>query len=283
MGCYMAGKNSSSSGRTDSEIQYMELISKVKQLEERETNKTDLGLNLPIWANDKRGVPNSLLRSALFSAVQSKDRQFLKDKIVFSQQGIVIEYTGRQLNQDDLMVWETLVHLVKNESIGTEFKFTANFLLKEMGLSIGAESYDTLNETMFRLVQGALKVSYMNREYAGSLINAYALDKSTTVYDVSLNPRMINLYDCNQWTAINWAVQKRLKRKPLAQYLFTFYSTHKKPLPMKVETILALSGSRSKIVSQFKKRLIVALDQLVNEKFLISYDIVNNLVSVKRS
>jgi len=269
--------------RTDSEVQYMDLLARARAIEEREVNKHHLAVQLPIWSNDKRGVPNSLLRSALFSGIQSKDRQFFKEEIIFSQQGILIQYTGQQLNQDDLMVWETLLHLVKNKSIGTEFKFRSEFLLKEMGLAVSKQSYETLNKAMIRLTQGSLTVSYKNRKYYGSLINAMLIDEKTTEYDVSLNPKLINLYDRNQWTAINWAAQKKFKRKALAQYLFTFYSTHKKPMPMKIETILHLSGSQSKKVSQFKRRLIVALDELVNEEFLNGYDIENGLVIVNRA
>ena len=44
-----------SSTRTDSETQYMELIARVKQLEDREVNKLG-GKLLPIWANDKREI-----------------------------------------------------------------------------------------------------------------------------------------------------------------------------------------------------------------------------------
>lgn len=277
-------KNNTPTVRKDSEQEgYMELVERFKKLEKEQLGKNIKPEILPIWSNDKRGVPNSLLRSALFAGIQSKDRKFFKNEIMFSFQDISIEYTGQQLNQDDLMIWETLIHLVKNKSLGTEFIFNSEQLLKEVGLSKSKQSYETLNQTMYRLVQGSLKVTYKNREYAGSLINAYALDKETTVYEVSLNPKMINLYDCNQWTAIDWSKQKKFKRKALAQYLFTFYSTHKSPLPMKVETILQLSGSQSKKVSQFKKRLIIALDELVKEEFLIDYEIENNLVSVKKA
>ena len=42
--------------------------------------------------------PNSFLRSALFSAIQSKDREYLEGATLFSQQGITVKFTGRQLN-----------------------------------------------------------------------------------------------------------------------------------------------------------------------------------------
>ena len=57
-------------------------------------------IKLPFWSELKRGTPNSILRSALFSAIQSKDRVFMDGETVFSQQGINIKFTGKQLNQE---------------------------------------------------------------------------------------------------------------------------------------------------------------------------------------
>ena len=51
-------------------------------------------VKLPFWAAVKRGTPNSFLRSALFSAIKSQDRAWMKREVLFSQQGIVIKFTG---------------------------------------------------------------------------------------------------------------------------------------------------------------------------------------------
>jgi hypothetical protein len=62
-------------------------------------------LQLPLWAEQKRGTPNSFLRSSLFAAVQGKDRRFMKEEVLASQNGITVKFTGEQLNQSDLDVW----------------------------------------------------------------------------------------------------------------------------------------------------------------------------------
>lgn len=72
-------------------------------------------IQLPLWPEPKRGTPNSFIRSALFAAIQSKDRVFLKEAPLASQKGIVVKFTGEQLNQEDLTVWETLAHLAQWE------------------------------------------------------------------------------------------------------------------------------------------------------------------------
>ncbi|NMQ30028.1 hypothetical protein E4Q23_21080, partial [Candidatus Accumulibacter phosphatis] len=91
-------------------------------------------IQLPLWPEPKRGTPNSFIRSALFSAIQSKDRQFIDGKTLDSQAGITIKYTGQQLNQEDLTLWETLVHLAKGHPLGNVCSFTAHGLLKAMCL-----------------------------------------------------------------------------------------------------------------------------------------------------
>ena len=47
-------------------------------------------IQLPLWPEPKRGVPNSALRGALFAAIQGKDRRALKRELLFVQQGIVV-------------------------------------------------------------------------------------------------------------------------------------------------------------------------------------------------
>ena len=81
-----------------------------RQIEQRETDKL---IQLPLWFEPERGTPNSFLRSALFAAIQGQSRQFLKEVTLASSRDITVKYTGEQLNQDDLTVWENLVHLAR--------------------------------------------------------------------------------------------------------------------------------------------------------------------------
>ena len=63
----------------------------------KEKERLETGvIYLPTWHEDRRGSPNSFLRSALFAAIQSKDRVYFKKAELFSQQGITITYTGAE-------------------------------------------------------------------------------------------------------------------------------------------------------------------------------------------
>ncbi len=41
-------------------------------------------IQLPVWSESARGTPNSVLRGALFAAIQIKDRQQMKDELLYS-------------------------------------------------------------------------------------------------------------------------------------------------------------------------------------------------------
>ena len=64
-----------------------------------------------LWPDEVRCGPNDLLRSGLFTAIQGKDRQLIKDAKVAAVGSIELYFTGEQLNQDDLDVLAQLVHM----------------------------------------------------------------------------------------------------------------------------------------------------------------------------
>ena len=97
-----------------------------------------------------------------------------------------------------------------------------------------------------------------------------------------LNCELIHLYGDTQYTAIDWAQRLELRRKPLAQALHAFYSTHHEPYPVKLETLYQLTGSRNSEFRSFKRQVKIALEALVAIGFLQSYQIEGDLVSVKR-
>lgn len=239
-------------------------------------------IQLPLWPETKRGTPNSFLRSALFSAIQSKDRVFLKGAALFSQQGITIKYTGEQLNQEDLTLWETLVHLAKEHPLGHVCSFTAHSLLKAMGLGTGGREHERLHKGITRLIACAVEITHEGRTYTGSMIEGCSKEELTSHYAVRLNRDMIRLYGETQWTAIDWKQRLKLRRKPLAQALHAYYSSHRIPYPVKLATLQRLTGSRNEQLASFKRHCRTALDELVKMGFLQGYDIEGDTLTAQR-
>lgn len=238
-------------------------------------------VSLPEWPETKRATPSAFLRSALFSAIQSKDRVFLKGATMASQEGITVKFTGEQLNQEDLTLWENLVHLAKVQPLGNICEFTAYDILKTMGLGDGGIDRERLHEGIIRL--GACMVEIMigdQRTYFSSLIDHGIRDAKTGHYTIQLSKSLIKLYAQTTW--VDFEQRAKLRRKPLAQYLHGYYSSHKAPFPVKVETIYKLSGSKTKRISDFKKKAIIALDELVKIGFLESYAVDGEKLVVKK-
>ena len=240
-------------------------------------------VHLPSWPDAKRGTPNSFLRSALFSAVQSKDRLNLKEAVLASQNGVSVKYTGEQLNQEDLALWENLVHLAKEKPLGNVCDLTAYEILKALGLSDGAENYKTLHSGIIRLTACAVQITHDGRTFFGPLIEGGVKDDATNHYVINLNKNLIKLYGATSWTAIDWPQRVQIGKKPLAQALHAYYSTHKEPYPVKLATLHKLTGSRNKQPADFKRKIVVALSELVKIGFLKDYNIDSGLVTVKRS
>src|SRR5947208_14980172 len=49
-------------------------------------------VQLPLWPEPARAMPNPALRSALFSAVQSKGRRFITDEVITAVSGVEISF-----------------------------------------------------------------------------------------------------------------------------------------------------------------------------------------------
>lgn len=259
-----------------------ELTDRIKALAVR--RRENSSFQLPLWSDAKRGTPNSFLRSALFAAVQSKDRIWFERAILASQEGITIKYTGRQLNQDDLSVWEALVHHARSFEVGTIVEFAANDLLRSLDLPTGGTQHDMLNATIDRLTACSVSIRGGGKAFGGSLIEAWQHDEKTRHYQVRINRELAGLFGNSHWTAINWEQRKQLRKMPLAQYLQAHYSSHKTPFPYKVETIYSYSGSRNKDIYGFKQQLKKALEALVKVGFLTAFHIdKQNMVHVEKA
>jgi hypothetical protein len=259
----------------------LEIVERSRK-EEEERLETGI-IYLPTWREDRRGSSNSFLRSALFAAIQGKDRADFKKAELFSQQGITITYTGQQLNQEDLTVWLALVDLMKKDPLGTECSFTAHSILKYMGLEIGGSGYERLNDAILRMIACAVVIKTGTKTYMGSLIDGCVIDERTKLYKLNLNRHLIKLFGDNDWTAINWEQRKQLRNKPLCLKLHDYYSSHEKPLPVSIEFLLNITGSTNSQKASFKRQVKTALKELVKIDFLKEYSIEGDMVNIERT
>ena len=238
-------------------------------------------IQLPLWPEPKRGAPNAVLRGALFAAVH-KDRQYMqRQELIAAQDGITIRYTGEQLDQADLDVWEQVLHLARTQALGTECHFTAHGFLKALGRQPGNSGQEWLKYAIARLGASWVEISDGRRTYLGSLIEGGARDEATGRYVLEINPKLAAFYGRTQWTQIDWEQRQRLRGKPLALWLHGFYASHAAPYPLTVAYLHKLSGSRTKQLKHFKQNLVRALRDLEAVGAIQAFEIRDELVHVR--
>lgn len=242
-------------------------------------------VQLPLWPEPVRAVPNGFLRSALFGAIAKGKRRYIDGEQLAALDGIEIRYTGQRLDQGDLDVWESVLHAVRLQEVGSQCRVTSYALLKLMGLTDTGKNRVTLNKRITRLVASALTVKQGRYSYIGSLIAGAAKDEETQEWVIELDAKLRPLFAADQFTQVEWAVRHALNGKPLAQWLHGFYASHAKPFPMKVETLLRLCGSESEL-RRYRQTLGDALDAVAEASAAhgegFSYEIRGDLVHVEK-
>jgi len=216
---------------------------------------------LPLWPKATRGVPNAVLRSALFGVVMKGRRRFCNELEVPSAGNLKIKFTGLRLDQADLDVWEQCLSLAKENGLGTRIEFIANHFLEAIGRSKGKSQHKWLKESLKRLNGAQVEIQEGDRAYFGTLIYEGFRDEGSGHYIVQLNPKLSRLYGQHNWTRVQWDQRHALKRD-LSQWLHGFYSSHKAPFPIKTKTIHWLCGSENLDMSGFRKNLKNALIEL---------------------
>ena len=238
-------------------------------------------IQLPLWPEAKRGAPNAVLRAALFAAIQGKGRQYmLRKELIATQDGVSIRYTGGQLDQADLDVWEQALHLARTQALGTRCHFTEKGFLQALGRQTGKSDREWLRSAFARLTATAVEISDGRRTYGGNLMNFYREDATGRTV-LAINPDLAKFFGRSQWTQIDWAQRQQLRGKPLALWLHGFYASHAAPYPLRVAYLHKLSGSQTKQLRKFKQNLGQALRDLEAIGAIEAFEIVGDLVHVR--
>ena len=236
-------------------------------------------IQLPLWPEPKRGAPNAVLRGALFAAVH-KDRRYMDRELLAAQRGISIRFTGKQLDQADLDVWEQALHLARTQALGTRCRFTEKGFLQALGRQFGKSGRDWLRSVFARLAGAVVELTQDGRTYGGTLLEFYR-DEDTGRTVLEINPKLAPFFGPMRWTQIDWEQRQRLRAKPLALWLHGFYASHAAPHALTVEYLHKLSGSQTKQVWKFKQNLTQALRDLEAAGAIKAFEIRDELVHVR--
>lgn len=238
---------------------------------------------LPYWEPESCGAPNAFLRGALFSATQGRNRRMCEREIVAALEGYEIRYTGIQLTQADLSLWEALLNLARSNPLGEEASFTAYEILKQLGKGTSKTDYESLKKALARLRSADVEITVKgDKTYFGPLCGISGeLDEKTDQYRFRFSGGLMMLFGSG-WSKLDFEQRLEIKGKPLALWLHGLYSSHASPYPMKVETIHKLCGSETTSMRVFKQLLKKAHEDLIAVGLLKSFEIENDTVTVKK-
>lgn len=256
---------------------------------EEEQARVPIQMQMPFWIDSHRPMPNEIVRSALFNAKNKRnDRAYFREvKINVIGEG-TITYTGEELRQYDEIVWLQLLHLTRGKDIDNVITFMPGQFCKAISWPLNSGSYQRLRESLTRMQATSLSI-YSKRFKEGVSLSMIPMfkwrdedGKTLPLYQVKLAPELITLFSANYYTHIEW--QQRLQLPVgLSTWLHGYYSSHRTPFPIKIETIYHGCGSTLKPMRMFKLYLKQSLDKLVQIGFLESYEIdETNLVKVTR-
>ena len=222
---------------------------------------------IPDIFEDKRAIPNGFLRSALFGMVRKGKRALVGNAPIFTMSQYDLTFTGYELDQNDLELWDTLIFLAKHKKVEDVLRISLYELLQTMKLSNNGKTIDALKKRIERLKIGTLKIKTGNKELGGSLINNYFIDTDGDgKLVIEYNKRLAGLFTENDFTYISADIRHLLGDNQLARWLYHFYTSHNEPLPFTLDFIQKLCRSESQ-PKEFK-RLIKSSLELVKKAYL---------------
>lgn len=254
---------------------------KNKAEEEAKLLGTAMQQLLPEIFEDKRAMPNSFLRGALFGMVRKGRRSLVGDMPIFTMSQYDLTFTGYELDQNDLELWDTLIYLARERNVNNELRITLYDLCQQMRLSYNQERSKKLEERALRLQLGQVKIQTNNKTFAGSLINNVYIDKEGDgKLVIEYNKKLAPLFT-EDFTYISADIRHLLGDNQLARWLYNFYESHNQPIPFAIDFIKKLCRSDSELKG-FKQKLKISLEQVkkahlaVNHKSKWDYEISKN-------
>ena len=264
---------------------------------------------LALWPESERGIPNELVRCAVFSAKNRKERREVyranAPLIVPVIGGGEVVYIGEELRQDDETVWMQLVHLAK-EARSECVSFTPYSFLKAVKWPIKGTSYTRLLTSIRRLATSGLEVysSRFDKGVSTKLIAKYEYSKGAdTPWKVQVfnkDDELLFLFD-KLYSRLDWETRLTLP-EGVSTWLHGFFSSHREPFDHKIETLAVGAGltleseedaqldeaartaKRKARLREIKRIITKALEALQESGFLKSFEVTRSgLVRVVRA
>ncbi|PLK48312.1 plasmid replication initiator TrfA [Uliginosibacterium sp. TH139] len=276
-------------------------IAEVRQARLRRAVQRGKDVFLPTWREATVGIPNALLRSSLFSAAGVTNKPLMNLEIRV-QGDTSLTLTGHPLGDYDRRVFAACLNYYRDDRPlcpGSELRWvTVTFwqLARNLNVSYCANTHQAIRDSLIRLNAAHLRIRVKRVDipmprlldvlfddgYQGKDTPARLL-KGSDLISFRILESMATLFGPEDWSAVSEAALHDYSGLPA--WLASYYSTHAKPFPVKVEDLFRWSGVVCEF-REFRRRLKLGLERLqrvdVPEKVrLVAYELTNTHLTVE--
>lgn len=246
-------------------------ISKRIESIKEEAHEALMHLSFPHWPDDRRGAPNSVIRSAVFGVVRKGRRQRITKMPVAGPSGYEITLTGWRLDQHDCDIWLEVMHLARNSKPGDTVRFTMHSMLRNLGRTAeGRSNYNWLKQRLEGLTETTIAFDSQHEfGVMGALISSFRIDRSTGEGIVRTNPEIRPLWE--SITHLDIDQRLALGQNQLAKSLHAVLSSHADWMPMLLKTLMHRVGAEYERLRDFKRDLKLVLDNFVDRGWIQRY------------
>lgn len=226
-------------------------------------------LQLDIWPDEVREIPNDYARSAIFTVRNKKEpRQSLQNSTIFHmERAVKVTFTGIELRaDDDELVWQQILNYAKHYPLGEPVEFNLHQLCKDLSWSVNARNYERLRACITRLKANEIKVenARVGKGVGISLIREYEYEGTAdkgTKYRVWIHPNLILLFAGKNSTRVEW--KQYVDLSPVARRMYDYFASHKQPFPLRLDSLHSLCGSSCGTAYRWKQMVEKACAELM--------------------
>lgn len=227
---------------------------------------------LPGWRDNLRAIPNDSVCCALFRAVQRTkqvDETMHNKSQIASFSDTIIRYTGPELTQFDCNVFMAILYLLRTQKSNRRIETSLyHIVVHLLGLSKNSKIYNEVKNAAERMRASAIHIEKTGANgkkmfWTGGLIDEFAYDENTDKLVILVSPRIAKLFEPGRFTTVDQSVRRSLSRYSLSMWLQLYLCSHRKPFPVKVETLRDLSGHSGMPLYRFRTLLARSVKKLV--------------------
>lgn len=208
------------------------------------------------------GIPNTMLRSALFGIQRERTTMSaIDDMVLMCPRGAIIKYSGPYLNQDDSLVWQMIIRAARQSHapMGGLIQLSYQDIITSLERTDGGANFTWLKDCLERLHKAHVVIETANKVIRSYLLVGYSTDKKARKIEVGISALLYPLF-AEDLTDIDVLRKAKLKSQ-LSRWLHDFYSSHSNPVPYSIDRIQELARS-NKQASKFKIMIEKSVEEL---------------------